>query len=166
MSIVRGATPMCIRIQTVPLAVMLLAAAVPLSWAGEDENTCSFLTSAQVGAALGEPVDGGKQVATRMCEWKSAAGNNSVMLTVFGQMGSLSPLDRFMNSKKEVAGITKTPANGVGDDAIFIQVMGGPSLNVRSKSSAFQIRVSGSGLSEDQAKQAEKTLAQQVVLKL
>jgi hypothetical protein len=157
---------MCTRIQIVTLGAIFLAAAGTLSLAGEDANTCSLLTSAQVSAALGEPVAGGNQVAPRMCQWKSVSGKKNVLLTVFGQMGSLSPVDRFMNSKKEVEGIAKTPATGVGDEAIFIQVTSGPSLNVRSKSSAFQIRVGGSGVSEDQAKQTEKTLAQQVVLKL
>jgi hypothetical protein len=159
---------MCVRIQIVTLSSsILLAAAAPLSSAAVDANTCSLLTPAQVGATLGEPVADGKQVVTRMCEWKSASGKKSVLLTVFGQMGRSSPVERFMNSKKEVAGITKTPVSGIGDDAIFIPGMGGGlSLNVRSKNSAFQIHVSGPGASEDQARRTAETLARQVVLKL
>ena len=165
--LVRGAKPMCVRIQIVTLSSILLAAAAPLSSAADEANTCSLLTPAQVAAALGEPVADGKQVVTRMCEWKIASGKKSVLLTVFGQMGRSSPVERFMNSKKEVAGITKTPASGIGDDAIFIPGMGGGlSLNVRSKNSAFQIHVGGPGVSEDQARRTAETLARQVVLKL
>ena len=96
----------------------------------------------------------------------STSSDKNVLLTVFSQMGGLSSVDRFIKSKREVAGIAKSPAPGIGDDAIHVQVMGGPSLNVRSKNSAFQIRVAGPGISEEQARQAEKTLAQQVVSKL
>ena len=96
----------------------------------------------------------------------STSSDKNVLLTVFSQMGSLSPVDRFIKFKRGVAGIAKTPAPGIGDDAIYVQVMRGPSMNVRSKNSAFQIRVAGPGISEEQARQAEKTLAQQVVSKL
>jgi hypothetical protein len=166
MNFLRGTMHMRIRVQTVILGATLLAVSAPPTVAGEDTKACSLLTSAQVSAAVGESVDGGKEVATRTCEWKDASGNKDVLLTILGQMGSLSPVDRFMTSKMEVHGIKKTPVTGVGDDAIFIQMAGRPSLNVRIKNSVFQIRVSGSGVSEEQAKQAETTLAQQVILKL
>ena len=137
--------------------------------AATHDDACALLTDSQVSAAIGVPVQPGKRTGPRMCQWEQSGASfakaRRVMLTVFGQMGSLSPVDRFNNSKAAMGGITKTPIAGVGDDAVFISTMG-VALNVRSDSSAFQVRVNGGGLTPEQVKQMETALAKQVIPKL
>jgi hypothetical protein len=139
------------------------------SFAATHDDACLLLTPAQVSTAVGGPVQAGTSMGVRMCEWAQldASGSKAkhVLLTVFGQMGKLTPVDRFNNSKNAVSGIAKTSVSGVGDDAMLIAT-GGMALNVRSGSSAFQIRVSGAGLSQDQIKQMEIALAKDVIPKL
>jgi len=131
--------------------------------AATHDDACALLTNNQVSAAIGVVVQSGKPMGVRMCQWEqSGAKATRVSLTVFGQMGSLSPVDRFNNSKAAIGGITKTPVTGVGDDAVFISTMG-VALNVRSGSSAFQVRVNGPGLMPEQIKQMEIAVAKQVI---
>ena len=137
--------------------------------AATHDDACALLTDNQVSAAIGVALQPGKPMGVRMCQWEqsgaSFANATRVLLTVFGQMGSLSAVDRFNNSKAAIGGITKTPVTGVGDDAVFISTMG-VALNVRSGSSAFQVRVNRRGLMPDQIKQMEIALAKQVIPKL
>jgi hypothetical protein len=137
--------------------------------ASSHNDACALLTDSQVSASIGVPVQPGKPMGPSMCQWEQSSASfakaRRVMLTVFGQMGSLSPVDRFNNSKAAIGGITKTPVAGVGDDAVFISTMG-VALNVRSGSSAFQVRLNGRGLTPDQVKQMEIALAKQVIPKL
>ena len=149
------------------LAVLVLsvvcARGIP---AATHDDACVLLTPQQVSGVLGVSVQAGKPVSVRMCQWEqsdaSAPNSKRVLLTVFGQMGRLSPVDRFNNSKTQVRGVAKDPVSGVGDDAVFISTMG-LALNVRSGAAAFQIRVSGANLSQDQVKQMEIALAKQVI---
>jgi hypothetical protein len=141
----------------------------PSSARAATRDACALLSDGQVSAALGVAVQPGKPMGPSMCQWEqsgaSLAKARRVMLTVFGQMGSLSPVDRFNNSKAAVGGITKTAVPGVGDDAVFISTMG-IALNVKSGGSAFQVRVNGRGLMPDQIKQMEIALAKQAISKL
>ena len=134
------------------------------SGAASDPDACALLTQAQVSAALGHSIGAGQHAGpvVRMCQWTSAQA--FVQLDIMGQMGSLSPTDRFNNAKSPVGGITKTPIGGVGDDAYYITNVSGTSLNVRKGNSAFEIRVRG--VPADQIKAVEKSLAQEAVLKL
>jgi hypothetical protein len=137
--------------------------------AGSSDDACGLLTQSQVGTALGVPVQTGKETSVRTCQWDqsdvSGSKGKHVTLTIFGQMGRLSPVDRFNNSKQTVSGIAKTPVSGVGDEALFIPTLG-IALNVKSGNSAFQIRVSGAGLSEEDIKRMEIALAKQAISKL
>ena len=137
--------------------------------AATHDDACALLTDNQVSAAIGVAVQSGKPMGVHMCQWEQSGASfakaTRVLLTVFGQMGSMSPVDRFNNSKAAIGGITKTPVTGVGDDAVFISTMG-VALNVRSGSSAFQVRVNGPRLMPDQIKQMEIALAKQVIPKL
>lgn len=134
--------------------------------AGTHDDACVLLTQQQVSTVLGVSVQAGKPVSVRMCQWEqsgaSVAAGRHVLLTVFGQMGKLSPVDRFNNSKAQVRGVEKDTVSGVGDDAVFISTMG-LALNVRSGASAFQVRVSGARLTQDEVKQMEIALAKQVI---
>jgi hypothetical protein len=141
----------------------------PSNGSAATRDACALLTDGQVSAAIGVPVQPGKPMGPSMCQWEQSGASfakaRRVMLTVFGQMGSLSPVDRFNNSKAAIGGVTKTAVSGVGDDAVFISTMG-IALNVKSGSSAFQVRVNGRGLMPDQLKQMEIALAKQVISKL
>lgn len=149
--------------------VVLLPGCAIDGLAASHDDACVLLSQQQVSATLGVSVEAGKPVSVRMCQWEQSdvrgPKGKRVLLTVFGQMGSLSPVDRFNNSKRSVSGISKESVSGVGDDAVFIPTMG-LALNVRSGTSAFQIRVSGAGLSQDQLKQMEIALAKEVIAKL
>lgn len=155
------------------LSVIAFVVLLPIwarhSIAATHDDACVLLTQQQVSAALGSPVQAGKPVSVRMCQWEpsdlSGPKGKRVLLTLFGQMGSLSPVDRFNNSKRAISGIAKASVSGVGDDAVFIPTLG-VALNVRSGTSVFQIRVSGAALSEEQVKQVEVALAKQVIPKL
>ncbi len=146
--------------------IVLLAVCAWGRAAATHDDACVLLTAQQVSAVLGVSVQAGKPVSLRMCQWEqsdaTAPNSKRVLLTVFGQMGSLSPVDRFNNSKTQVRGLAKDPVSGVGDDAVFISTMG-LALNVRSGASAFQIRVSGAKLTQDKVKQMEIALAKQVI---
>lgn len=155
-------------------AVLILGAnlASP-AFAAPATDACALLTQAQVTAAMGVPMGPGQHSGSgpSMCVWyepgSSAAKPSAmrVLLDVFGQMGSLTPVDRFNNGKTPVKGIKKNPVSGVGDDAYSIVTPGiGPGLNVKKGNSAFQVRVYG--FTPDQIDALEKTLAQAVAAKL
>jgi hypothetical protein len=143
-------------------------------------DACSLLTPAQVTAALGVNVGAGQpagpknaahpaSTSSSLCGWSepgnTAANGKKVLVDIFGNMGSLSPTDRFNNAKTPVKGITKTPVSDVADDAYYIVTPGlGPGLNVKKGNFVFQIRVSG--FSVDQNEAMEKTLAQNILAKL
>jgi hypothetical protein len=76
---------------------------------------------------------------------------------MFGQIGKLTPAERFENAKTPVEGITKTPVSGVGEDAYYIESGLNTSLYVRKGASVFQMIVFG--FSKEQVKTMEKTLA-------
>jgi hypothetical protein len=152
-------------------ALIIMTSSVPSAFAQPD--ACSLLTQAQISAALGVSMGAGEHAGpvTQTCTWYEPGGSASkpsakkVMLDVFGQMGSLTPADRFNNGKTPIKGITKTPVNGIGDGAYFITTPGiGTALNVKKGSSAFQVRVSG--FSSDQIQPMEKAIAQNIVARL
>jgi hypothetical protein len=155
-------------------AVFIVGANVaPPALAAPATDACALLTQAQVTAAIGVPMGPGQSSGSSpsMCVWYEPGGSAAkpsakrVLLDVFGQMGSLTPVDRFNNGKTPIKGIKKNPVSGVGDDAYSIVTPGiGPGLNVKKGNSAFQIRVYGS--TPDQIEALEKTLAQAVAAKL
>jgi hypothetical protein len=88
-----------------------------------------------------------------------------VVLSIYTQMGSRTPLQRFNAAKTPVQGITKESVSGVGDDAIFATTPGlGTGLIFRKGDAAFDLRVYGFAI--DQLKAKEKTLAQDVLARL
>jgi hypothetical protein len=153
------------------MAVALFMISRAASAAPATEDACALLSQAQVSAALGVPVDAGKQIgpSSALCGWKqpndpSHTGNRA-MLSLYRAMGKISPAERFENGKIPMQGITKTPISGVGDEAYYIDTPGlGMGLNVKKGASVFQVRVYGFPV--DQVRAIEKTLAQEVLGKL
>jgi hypothetical protein len=145
--------------------VILMARASSLVAAGD---ACSLLTQSQVSEALGTSVGAGAPIASpSSCQW---AGKGKIAtLTVTQPLGGKSAVDRFNAGKAGgLAGITREPASGVGDDAYYVYFSGttraGLGLVVRKGSSAFEIRVYGFEL--DNAKPVAKTLAQSAAGKI
>jgi hypothetical protein len=135
-------------------------------------DACSLLTSAEVSAALGVSVGAGEKIvpnSTALCGWEvpgeKSMDRKRVVLSIYTQMGSRTPVDRFNAAKTPMKGITKEPVSGVGDDAIFATTPGfGTGLIFRKGNAAFDLRVYGFPV--DQLKAKEKTLAQSVLAKL
>ena len=135
------------------------------------EDACALLSQAQVSAALGVPVDAGKQIgpSNALCGWNQpndpSHNGKRAMLALYRTLGKSSPVERFENGKIPMQGITKTPISGVGDDAYYIDTPGiGMGLNVKKGASSFQVRVYG--FPADQIRAIEKALAQDVLGKL
>jgi hypothetical protein len=137
-------------------------------------DACSLLTEAQVSAVLGVSAGTGQRVmpnSPAVCGWEvpgeTSLDRKRVVLSIYTQMGSLTPVDRFNNAKRPIAAknITKEPVSGVGDDAVSVTTSGfGTGLIFRKGSSAFDVRVYGFPL--DQIKAKEKTLALDIITKL
>ncbi len=138
------------------------AAASPVS-AAAPADACSLLTQAQVSAALGISVNAGMAGGPFLCQWAQpddkSSGRKMVILNLIGQAGNLTPADRFAIAKAPVEGITKTPVSGIGDDAFYVTTNSalGNSLTVKKGISVFRIMILG--ISPDQIKAVEKTLA-------
>ncbi len=126
-------------------------------------DACPLLTTAQVSSVLGVAVDAGKPLGAADCQWGAGFGGKGVLLGIVGPIGRLTPVDRFNTAKTPVPRIVKTPASGVGDDAVYVQT-GGVALYVRKGNFVFQIRVSGFPIEESKTK--ETALAQEVLARL
>ena len=153
------------------MAVALFMISRAPTAAASTDDACAILSQAQVSAALGVPVDAGKQIgpSSALCGWSQPNDPNHsgkrVMLSIYRTLGKSSPVERFENGKIPMQGITKTPISGVGDDAYYIDTPGiGMGLNVKKGASSFQVRVYGFPV--DQIRAIEKTLAQEVLGKL
>ena len=135
-------------------------------------DACSMLTSAEVSAVLGVSVGAGQKIvptSTALCGWEvpgdKGLDRKRVVLSIYTQMGSRTPLQRFETAKTPVQGITKEPVSGVGDDAIFATTPGlGSGLIFRKGDAAFDLRVYGFPV--DQLKAKDKELAQRILAKL
>ncbi len=147
-----------------------LAAAPP----APPSDACALLTQAQVSGVLGVSVGAGEKImpnSPAICGWEvpgqRGMDRKRVVLSIYTQIGSMTPVDRFNSAKRPLAvkGITKEPVSGVGDDAVSVTTSGfGTGLIFRKGASAFDVRVYGFAL--DQVKAKEKTLALDVIAKL
>jgi hypothetical protein len=138
-------------------------------------DPCSLLTKSQVSAVLGVQVES-RLVAPTLCEWAIPGEPPSIrqkkvtvsILTPGGER-------RFAAAKMPIGaaggrGITKTPASGIGDDAVFGIYPPVSGLTVKKGDFFFAINVYGFPLDKpeaiDQVQAKEKTLALQVLSKL
>jgi hypothetical protein len=135
-------------------------------------DACSLLTEAQVSAVLGVPVGAGQHITSNnplLCGWSQSGGttpsSKRVLVDMLAAIGNSKPVDRFNTAKTPVEGITKTPASGIGDDAVYITTPGlGTGLMIKKGSSVIQIRVYG--FTVEEIKEKEKTLAMNALPKL
>ena len=146
------------------LAISILFAVAPLT-AFADVNPCSLLTTAQVTAAMGTPMQAGTPGPTN-CTWLAQNGSSNVSLAVrsadvYAPMRSEAQFHSCM-----------TPVAGVGDDAFFFADSKASSLYVLKGSVTLKdsqtmlIAIQASGFTTDQTQVAEKALAAQALTKL
>lgn len=154
-------------------ALVLFAVGGPrLLYAAPPSDACSLLTQAQVSAVLGVPVGPGQKLlpnSAALCGWEvpgqKGMDRKRVVLSIYTQIGSLTPAQRFNAAKTPIKGITKEPTSGVGDDAVFVTTPGfGTGLIFRKGDAAFDLRAYGFPLDQLEAK--EKILAKDVLAKL
>jgi hypothetical protein len=149
----------------VSLCVAMGVALAPAN-AAPPTDACALLTQAQINSVLGASVAAGQHIGSNaLCGWGQAGGKR-VVLSIYTQMGSMTPVQRFnMTKESPVKGIVKTPVSGVGDDALYVTTPGlGTGLFFRKGSAAFDLRVYGFPL--EQIKTKEKALALDAIAKL
>jgi len=143
-----------------------------MAQAAPPTDACSLLTSAEVSAVLGVSVGAGEKIvptSAAVCGWEvpgeKSLDRKRVVLSIYTQMGSRTPRQRFETAKTPMQGITKEPVSGVGDDAFFATTPGlGSGLIFRKGDAAFDLRVYGFPV--DQLKEKDKALAQKVLGRL
>jgi len=135
-------------------------------------DACALLTPEQVSAVLGVTAGPGQPVmppSRLICGWAQASEKNHsgkrVVLSIYGQLGTRTPADRFATAKTPIQGTEKTPVSGVGDDAFYSTTPGlGTGLVFKKGDSAFDLHVYGFPVDEIKAK--EKTLAAAILGKV
>lgn len=135
-------------------------------------DACALLTPEQVSAVLGVTVGPGQRVTPTnglICGWAQPSDTSHtgkrVVLSIYGQLGSRTPADRFATAKTPVQGVEKTPVAGVGDDAFYATTPGlGTGLIFKKGESAFDLHVYGFPVEEIKAK--EKMLAADILRKI
>ena len=153
---------------------LFLSANLPALAAGSPD-ACSLLSPDQVGAALGVAVGAGQpSTGGAACRWtengKPETSAKMVQVDIMGQMGRMSPVDRFNAARQALGNQEKPTVAGVGDDAYYIinpnlkASFVGCSINVRKRTSAFNVHIGG--MSTTQVQPILKVLAQQAASKL
>jgi hypothetical protein len=155
----------------IPLVIGAIFVLRVPAYGAAPSDPCSLLTQSQVSAVLGVQVEG-RRVAPTLCEWAIAGESPSIrqkkvtvsILTPAGEQ-------RFAAAKMPVGrGVTKTPASGIGDDAVFGTQPPVSALTVKKGDFFFAISVYGFPLDQpqaiDQVQAKEKTLALQILSKL
>lgn len=134
--------------------------------AGARADACSYLTTAQVSAALGIAVSDGQAIVPKLCTWRATDKQSAkkVALTIL-------TMDAFAIGKTPLQGTEKPAVSGVGDDAYYkyfaepryekIKVV---DLDVKKGGTAFGMEVGG--FSVDDAKAKAKTLALEALAKM
>jgi hypothetical protein len=132
--------------------------------AATPDDACSFLSPAQVSAALGVSVGAGTYVTPafkKTCTWSATtSGGGTVTLNLQG-------LELYESGKKTASygRISATPVSGIGDDAYYLGTDKLASLIVKKGSVAFKVAVYAHVPVEKQ-QAAERVLAMQVAPQL
>jgi hypothetical protein len=141
-------------------SLFLVAVTTSRAHAATPGDACSYLTPAQVSAALGATVGAGVYVTptfTKTCTWSITSGGGFV--TLF-----LSDLEHFEAGRHPLAsGIIITPVSGLGDAAYYNAVGDNVGLVVKKGNVSFKVAayIHDAPLSRKQA--VERTLAPQVL---
>lgn len=127
-------------------------------------DPCSLLSQAQVSAALGVSVVAGKATGAKICRWAGPTGRPGVSPAIVLTMQDAKAFE-FAKSPSKSATVVKSPAAGIGDDAV-INTIGivTATLTVKKGDTYFELHVYGFPV--DQTKTIETTLGKEVVANL
>jgi hypothetical protein len=142
-------------------AAAALAATAHPAAAQAPKPPCTLLTPDQVAGALGvKVVTAGSPIGNTGCQWVSQdkALHAFVTLSFWDRAG-------FSAMKTPLPNVTKAPAGGIGDDAVYATIGQFTTLSVKKGGAVFVVKAYGV---PGQAKQEaiEKTLAGEVIAKL
>ena len=147
------------------LAASILFAATPLAALADVVNPCSLLTTAQVTAAIGTPMQAGTPGPTN-CTWRAQKGSSNVSIAVRS-----ADIYAPMKSEAQFHG-WMMPVTGLGDGAFFFADPKASLLYVLKGSVTLKdshtmlIAVQVAGFTTEQTQAAEKALAAQALTKL
>ena len=141
-------------------AAAALAVTAGAAAAQAPKPPCTLLTPAQVAAALGvKDVAAGAPIGKTGCSWQAQGGARGMVTLSFWDPAG------FPAMKTPLPNVTKVPAPGIGDDALYSTIGEFTTLSVKKGGAVFLVKAYGV---PDQAKQKaiEKTLAGDVIAKL
>jgi hypothetical protein len=125
---------------------------------------CSLLTQAQVSAALRVSVGAGKPTGSRICRWAAPGGRAGLTPALVLTLQAAQAFE-FANKTSTSATLVKTPAAGVGDDAVFNTIgTVTATLTVKKGDTCFEVHVYGFPV--DETKSMETTVAKEIVATL
>ena len=142
-------------------AAAALAVTARTAAAQAPKPPCTLLTPSQVAGALGvKDVAAGAPIGKTGCQWVS----QDKALHAFVTLSFWDPAG-FASMKTPLPNVTKTPAPGIGDDALYSTIGQFTTLSVKKGGAVFLVKAYGV---PDQAKQKaiEQTLAGDVIAKL
>ena len=148
---------------------VLAACSSRAAYGAPASDPCSLLSQAQVSAVLGVQVREGRLVVPKLCEWAASGppSINTKKVTI-----TLQDARAFAYAKMPVGhGITKVPASGIGDDAVFgTTPKFATTLAVKKGNFVFVVHVWGfpidTSKAVDDVQAKEKTLALEILTKL
>ena len=141
-------------------AAAALAVTAGAAAAQAPKPPCTLLTPAQVAAALGvKDVAAGVPIGKTGCSWQAQGGARGMVTLSFWDPAG------FPAMKTPLPNVTKVPAPGIGDDALYSTIGQFTTLSVKKGGAVFLVKAYGV---PDQARQKaiEKTLAGDVIAKL
>lgn len=151
-------------VSSVLTAFGVLFCALPRIAFGAPPDPCALLTDSQVGAALGVSTISGKSTGGRICRWAGPGGRPGVSPALVLTIQDARAFD-FAKAPTNSPSLVKTPASGVGDDAVFNTVgIVTATLTVKKGDTYFEVHVYGFPV--ERTKTIEKTIAQEVVSRL
>src|SRR5262249_3027840 len=111
-----GGSNMDSKLSLIPAVFFIICTST--AYAAMPSDPCSLLTPAQVSAALGTTVGAGVAVGSALCQW--IAPNQPNSMNAKKVTLRLQNAQQFAYAKTLVGGgITKTPASGIGDEAVY-----------------------------------------------
>ncbi len=142
-----------LRLVITALTTLFAAAATAPARAADP---CTFLTTAQVTAAMGTPVNDGTP-GPKNCMWHATKANGNVYITLRDRASFAA-----FKSQAQSAGHL-VPAPGLGDDAFFVAGKDSAALYVLKGSQALLIMARLTGNTGEQNQAIEKVLAAQAI---
>ncbi len=142
------------------LWLFCLSSLTTIAFADEPPDACSLLSTQDVATDLGVEVDAGVNIGPGACRWNGRGGRPATLRINFTKSRS------FDIGKTPLAGYTKTPESGVGDDAYSAVGGGVVTLSVKKGSAFFIVFVQIPNNSLEQTAAVERKVALKLVEKL